>query len=140
MYWTAPETCIAVVCACLPTLRLIFIGMSPESVTEQHPLRALAALARRQQSQLAAPVRGAEVDGLRQCARQLRAVRVRQHARFVQMSDEGGAATPPRPCADCRQGRDRDRGSGGGVGWEKDGPGVLVGSAQGLGKVDGILV
>ncbi|PSN75085.1 hypothetical protein BS50DRAFT_671333 [Corynespora cassiicola Philippines] len=32
MYWTIPETCIAVVGACLPTLRPIFHGWSPESV------------------------------------------------------------------------------------------------------------
>ncbi|KAF2205334.1 hypothetical protein GQ43DRAFT_386103, partial [Delitschia confertaspora ATCC 74209] len=32
MYWTIPETCIAVVCACLPTLRPLFHGWSPESL------------------------------------------------------------------------------------------------------------
>ncbi|KAF2750984.1 hypothetical protein M011DRAFT_455943 [Sporormia fimetaria CBS 119925] len=32
MYWTIPETCIAVVGACLPTLRPLFRGWSPESV------------------------------------------------------------------------------------------------------------
>ncbi|KAF2190341.1 hypothetical protein K469DRAFT_443815, partial [Zopfia rhizophila CBS 207.26] len=32
MYWTIPETCIAVVGACLPTLRPLFHGWSPESV------------------------------------------------------------------------------------------------------------
>ncbi|KAF2792104.1 hypothetical protein K505DRAFT_388011 [Melanomma pulvis-pyrius CBS 109.77] len=32
MYWTIPETCMAVVCACLPTLRPLFQGWSPESL------------------------------------------------------------------------------------------------------------
>ncbi|RYF45018.1 MAG: hypothetical protein EOO38_16765 [Cytophagaceae bacterium] len=32
MYWTIPETCIAVVGACLPTLRPLFYGWSPESI------------------------------------------------------------------------------------------------------------
>lgn len=32
MYWTIPECCMAVVCACLPTLRPLFRGWSPESV------------------------------------------------------------------------------------------------------------
>jgi hypothetical protein len=32
MYWTIPESCMAVVCACLPTLRPLFHGWSPESL------------------------------------------------------------------------------------------------------------
>ena len=32
MYWTIPETCMAVVCACLPSLRPLFHGWSPESL------------------------------------------------------------------------------------------------------------
>ncbi|KAL9118804.1 MAG: hypothetical protein Q9187_004642 [Circinaria calcarea] len=31
-YWTVPECCLSVVCACLPLLRPIFQGMSPESL------------------------------------------------------------------------------------------------------------
>jgi len=31
-YWTVPECCLSVVCACLPTLRPIFHGWSPESL------------------------------------------------------------------------------------------------------------
>jgi len=31
-YWTIPELCVAVIAACLPTLRPIFYGWSPESI------------------------------------------------------------------------------------------------------------
>ena len=60
---------------------------------------------------------------------------------FVQMSDEGGAATPPVPLPiAARDEIGTENRVYGGVGLEKNGPGVLVESAQGLGKGDGILV
>jgi hypothetical protein len=31
-YWTIPEPCVAVIGACLPTIRPIFLGWSPESI------------------------------------------------------------------------------------------------------------
>ena len=31
-YWTVPECCLSVVCACLPTLRPVFRGWSAESI------------------------------------------------------------------------------------------------------------
>lgn len=31
-YWTIPESCVAVIGACLPTIRPIFLGWSPESI------------------------------------------------------------------------------------------------------------
>jgi hypothetical protein len=31
-YWTVPESCLAVVCACLPTLRPLFRGVSLDSL------------------------------------------------------------------------------------------------------------
>jgi hypothetical protein len=32
MYWTIPETAVAVLCACLPTMRAAFSKLSPESL------------------------------------------------------------------------------------------------------------
>ena len=60
---------------------------------------------------------------------------------FVQMRDEGGAAMPPVPVPIGVRGEiGTENRIYGGIGQEKNGPGVLVGSAQGLGKGDGILV
>ena len=128
MYWTVPETCVAVVCACLPTLRPIFIGMSPESVIGSSHSSPHRSAAQKSTAYCSAPGSFAQhgSDSMRG---------------FVQMTDEGGAAMPPVPVPIGVRGEIRTENRiYGGVGQEKNGLGVLVGSAQGLGKGDGILV
>ena len=141
MYWTVPETCIAVVCACLPTLRPIFIGMSPESVIGS--IRSALSLRSLGGSNHSSPHRSA---AQKSTACGSAPGSFAQHGPggmrgFVQMGDGGSAATPPVPVPIAARGEIRTENRiYGGVGQEKNGFGVLVGSAQGLGKGDGILV
>ena len=141
MYWTVPETCIAVVCACLPTLRPIFISMSPESIIGS--IRSALSLRSLGGSNHGSPHRSA---AQKPTAYGNAPGSFTQHGSdsmrgFVQMSDEGSAAmlSVPVPIAVMGEIRTENR-IYGGVGQEKNGLGVLVGSAQGLGKGDGILV
>ena len=140
MYWTVPETCIAVVCACLPTLRPIFISMSPESVIGS--IRSALSLRSLGGSNHSSPHRSA---AQKPTAYGSAPGSFAQHGSdsmrgFVQMSDEGSAAmfSIPVPIAVMGEIRTENR-IYGGVGQE-NGPGVLVGGAPGLEKGDGILV
>ena len=141
MYWTVPETCIAVVCACLPTLRPIFIGMSLKSAISS--IRSTLSLRSFGGSSHSSPHRSA---AQKSTAYGSASGSFAQHGSdsmrgFVQMSDEGGAATPPVPAPTAVWGEIGTQNRiYGGVSQEKNGFGVLVGSAQGLGKRDGILV
>ena len=101
MYWTVPETYIAIVCACPPTLPSIFMGMSPESVIgSTHSALSLRSLG---SSNHSSPHRPA--------AQNLTAYgsapgSFAQHGSdsmcgFVRVSGEGGAVTPG---AGCREG------------------------------------
>lgn len=128
MYWTFPETCIAVVCACLPTLRPIFIGMSPESVIGSiRPALSLRSLGGSNHS---SPHRSAAQNSTAYGSVPGSFAQYGSDSMhgFVQMSDEGGAATPPVPVLIAARGevRTEDR-IYGGVGQEKNGPGVFIG-------------
>ena len=98
MYWTVPETCIAVVCARLPTLCPIFTGMSPESVIGS--IRSALSLRSLGGSNHSSPHRSAAQKSTAYGS-------VPGSVRgFARVSGEGGAATPG---ASCREGGDRDR-------------------------------
>ena len=141
MYWTVPETCIAVVCACLPTLRPIFTDMSLKSAISS--IRSTLSLRSFGSSNHSSPHRSA---AQKSTAYGSAPGTFAQHGPgnmygFVQMSDEGGAATPPVPVPIAVRGEIGTQNRiYGGVGQGKNGYGVLVGSAQGLGKGNGILV
>ena len=101
MHRTVPETYIAIVCACPPTLRPIFMGMSSESViSSTHSALSLRSLggsnhSSPHRSAAQKPTAYGSVPGS-----------FAQHGSdsmrgFVRASGEGGAVTPG---AGCREG------------------------------------